>query len=124
MSDIILSVREPYLSNILNGSNIIWVRTKPILKFERGDVVYFAEPGTHGNVVGNAICTATQIATPKFAWEHYKHMMGMTFDDFNQYTQNHDTIFLIWLTLPCLWDKPRHISEYGFKRIPQSYCYV
>lgn len=123
MSDIILSVREPYISNILDGSKMIEVRTKPIPRLYRGSIVYLAKPGTHGNVIGSAICTATQLVTPTFAWHHYKEFMKIDGIAFDQYTAGHDTIFLIWLTMPCLWDKPQHISEFGFKRIPQSYCY-
>lgn len=124
MSNIILSVNEPDISNILDGSKMIEVRTQPILRLDRGDKVYLAKPGTGGQIIGSAICTATQLVTPTFAWHHYKQFMKMDGIAFNMFIAGHDTIFLIWLTMPCLWDKPRHISEYGFKRIPQSYCYV
>lgn len=124
MSDIILSVSEPDISNILNGSKMIEVRTQPILRLNRGDKVYLAKPGTRGQIIGSAICTATQLVTPTFAWHHYKEFMKIDGIAFDQYTAGHDTIFLIWLTMPCLWDKPQHISEYGFRRIPQSYYYL
>lgn len=124
MSDIILSVREPYISSILDGSKIIEIRTQPILRLDRGDKVLLAKPGTGGLVVGSAICTATQLITPKYAWEHYAQFMMIDKTAYDQYTAYHDTIFLIWLTMPCKWMRPVNCSIWGLKRIPQSYCYI
>lgn len=124
MSDIILSVREPYISSILDGSKMIEIRTQPILRLDRGDMVFLAKPGTGGQIVGSAICTATQLITPTYAWEHYKQFMKIDKVAFDQYTAYHDTIFLIWLTMPCKWKIPENCSDYGLKRIPQSYCYI
>lgn len=124
MSDIILSVREPYISNILDGSKMIEVRTQPILHLDRGDKVYLAKPGTGGQIVGSAICTGTQLITPKFAWEHYKQFMEIDKVAYDQYTVDRETIFLIWLTMPYRLRKPIPCDLFGLKRIPQSYCYV
>lgn len=124
MSDIILSVREPYISNILDGSKIIEVRTQPILRLDRGDKVFLAKPGTGGQIIGSAICTATQLINPTYAWQHYKQFMKIDGIAFDQYTACHDTIFLIWLTMPCRFRKPIPCDLFGLKRIPQSYCYV
>lgn len=124
MSDIILSVREPYISSILDGSKIIEVRTQPILRLDRGDKVYLAKPGTGGQIIGSAICTATQLITPTYAWEHYKQFMQIDKVAYDQYTADRDTIFLIWLTMPCRFLNPVPCDIFGLKRIPQSYCYV
>ena len=124
MSDIILSVREPFISDILDGSKIIEIRTQPILRLDRGDKVFLAKPGTGGQIIGSAICTATQLVTPKYAWEHYKQFMQIYKPAYDQYTVDHDTIFLIWLTMPCRLRIPIPCNLFGLKRIPQSYCYV
>lgn len=124
MSDIILSVREPYISDILDGSKMIEVRTQPILRLNRGDKIYLAKPGTGGQIIGSAICSATQLVTPTYAWHHYKQFMKIDGIAFDQYTAGHDTIFLIWLTMPCKWRFPVNCKIWGLKRIPQSYCYV
>lgn len=124
MSDIILSVREPYNYSILDGSKIIEVRTQPILRLDRGDKVYLAKPGTGGQIIGSAICTGTQLITPKFAWEHYKQFMEIDKVNYDKYTAYHDTIFLIWLTMPYRFKHPIYCDHWGIKRIPQSYCYV
>lgn len=124
MSDIILSVREPYISSILDGSKNIEVRTQPILRLDRGDKVYLAKPGTGGLIIGSAICTGTQLITPKFAWEHYKQFMEIDKVAYDQYTTDRDNIFLIWLTMPYRFKHPIPCDIFGLKRIPQSYCYV
>lgn len=124
MSDIILSVREPFISDILDGSKMIEVRTQPILRLDRGDKVYLAKPGTGGQIIGSAICTATQLVTPKYAWGHYKQFMKIGKVTYDQYTVDHDTIFLIWLTMPCKLRIPIPCNLFGLKRIPQSYCYI
>ena len=124
MSDIILSVREPNISNILDGSKIIEVRKQPILRLERGDKVYLAKPATGGQIVGSAICTATTLSTPNYAWEHYNQFMKIDELAFAQYTSGHNVIFLIWLTMPCKLKRPIPCDLFGLKRIPQSYCYV
>lgn len=124
MSNIILSVREPYISNILDGSKMIEIRTQPILRLDRGDKVYLAKPGTGGQIIGSAICTATQLVTPTYAWVHYAQFMKIDKTAYAQYTAGHDTIFLIWLTMPCRLKHPIPCNIFGLKRIPQSYCYV
>lgn len=124
MSDIILSVREPYISDILDGSKIIEVRTKPILRLERGDKVYLAKPGTGGQIIGSAICTGTQLITPKFGWYIYNQVMAIDKVNYDKYTAYHDYVFLIWLTMPCKLKHPIPCDLFGLKRIPQSYCYV
>lgn len=124
MSNIILSVREPYISSILDGSKMIEIRTQPILRLDRGDKVYLAKPGTGGQIIGSAMCAATQLVTPKYAWAHYKQFMMISKDAFDQYTVDHDTIFLIWLTMPCRLWLPIPCDLFGLKRIPQSYCYI
>lgn len=124
MSDIILSVREPYISSILDGSKIIEVRTQPILRLDRGDKVYLAKPGTGGLIIGSTICTATQLITPTYAWEHYKQFMEIDKVNYDKYTAYHYTIFLIWLTMPCKLKHTIPCDIFGLKRIPQSYCYV
>lgn len=124
MSDIILSVREPYISNILDGSKMIEIRTQPILRLDRGDKVYLAKPGTGGQIIGSAICTATILSTPRYTWAHYKQFMMISKDAFDQYTAGHGIIFLIWLTMPCRLKYPIPCNIFGLKRIPQSYCYV
>lgn len=124
MSDIILSVREPFISSILDGSKMIEIRTQPILRLDRGDKVYLAKPGTGGQIIGSAICTATTLCTPTYAWEHYKQFMKIDKVAFDQYTADRDIIFLIWLTMPCIFRKPIPCDLFGLKRIPQSYCYV
>lgn len=124
MSDIILSVREPYISSILDGSKMIEIRTQPILRLDRGNKVYLAKPGTGGLIIGSAICTGTQLITPKFAWEHYKQFMEIDKVAYDQYTVDRETIFLIWLTMPYRLRKPIPCDLFGLKRIPQSYCYI
>lgn len=124
MSDIILSVREPYISSILDGSKIIEIRTQPILRLDRGDKVFLAKPGTGGQIVGSAICTATQLITPTNAWENFKQFMKIDKVAFDQYTGDRETIFLIWVTMPCRFKHSIHCSLFGLRRIPQSYCYV
>ena len=124
MSDIILSVREPYISSILDGSKMIEIRTQPILRLDRGNKVYLAKPGTGGLIIGSAICTGTQLITPKFAWEHYKQFMEIDKVAYDQYTVDRDVIFLIWLTMPYQFKRPLPCDLFGLKRIPQSYCYV
>lgn len=124
MSDIILSVREPYISSILDGSKIIEVRTQPILRLDRGDKVFLAKPGTGGHIFGSAICTGTNLSSPDYAWEHYKQFMKIDEIAFAQYTAYHSVIFLIWLAMPCRFKESIHCSLFGLRRIPQSYCYV
>lgn len=124
MSDIILSVREPFISSILDGSKIIEVRTRPILRLERGDKVFLAKPGTGGQIIGSAICTATTLSTPTYAWEHYKQFMKIDKVNYDKYTAYHNVIFLIWLAVPCRWCEPWPCDIFGLKRIPQSYCYI
>ena len=124
MSDIILSVREPYISNILDGSKIIEIRTQPILRLDRGDKVWLAKPGTGGLIIGSAICTATTLSTPTYAWEHYNQFMKIDKVNYDKYTAYHDIIFLIWLTMPCRFKHPLPCDLFGLKRIPQSYCYI
>ena len=124
MSDIILSVREPYISSILDGSKMIEIRTQPILRLDRGNKVYLAKPGTGGLIIGSAICTGTQLITPKFAWEHYKQFMEIDKVAYDQYTVDRDVIFLIWLMMPYRLKHPIPCGLFGLKRIPQSYCYV
>lgn len=124
MSDIILSVREPFISSILDGSKMVEIRTQPILRLDRGDKVYLAKPGTGGLIIGSAICTATQLVTPKYAWSHYNQFMNIGKVTFDQYTVDHDIIFLVWLTMPCRYKRPIPCDLFGLKRIPQSYCYV
>ena len=124
MSDIILSVREPYISSILDGSKMIEIRTQPILRLDRGNKVYLAKPGTGGLIIGSAICTGTQLITPKFAWEHYKQFMEIDKVAYDQYTVDRDVIFLIWLMMPYRLKHPIPCDLFGLKRIPQSYCYV
>lgn len=124
MSNIILSVNEPDISNILDGSKMIEVRTRPILRLDRGDKVYLAKPGTGGQIIGSAICTATTLSTPTYAWEHYKQFMKIDEIAFNMFIAGHNVIFLIWLTMPCRYKKPIPCDMFGLKRIPQSYCYV
>lgn len=124
MSDIIISVREPFISDILDGSKMIEIRTQPILRLDRGDKVYLAKPGTGGQIIGSAICTATQLVTPKYAWSHYSQFINIGKVTFDQYTTDHDIIFLIWLTMPCRYKRPIPCDLFGLKRIPQSYCYI
>ena len=124
MSNIILSVREPYISNILDGSKAIEVRTQPILRLDRGDKVWLAKPGTGGLIVGSAICTATTLSTPTYAWEHYNQFMKIDEQEFTKYTSGHSVIFLIWLTMPLRLKRPIPCGQFGMKRIPQSYCYI
>lgn len=124
MSDIILSVRDPFISDILDGSKIIEIRTRPILSLDRGNKVFLAKPGTGGKIIGSAICMATQLVTPKYAWEHYHQFMNINKVTFDQYTTDHEVIFLIWLTMPCRLKRPIPCDLFGLKRIPQSYCYV
>lgn len=124
MSDIILSVREPFISDILDGSTVIEIRTQPILRLDRGDKVYLAKPGTGGHIIGSVICTSTQLVTPTYAWEHYKQFMKIDKVNYDKYTAYHETIFLIWTTMPCRFKHSVHCSLFGLRRIPQSYCYV
>lgn len=124
MSNIILSVREPFISRILNGSKMVEIRTQPILRLDRGDKVWLAKPGTGGKIIGSAICMATQLVTPKYAWEHYHLFIDINKTAYDQYTVDRDTIFLIWLTMPCRYKQPIPCDLFGLKRIPQSYCYV
>lgn len=124
MNDALISVREPYISRILEGTKTIEVRTQPITKIDRGSTIFFAQPGTHGLIVGSAICSGVDIVTPSFAWEHYQKQMQIDKADFNTYTKGRDTIFLLFLILPHRYKTPIHINYFGMKRIPQSYCYL
>mgnify|MGYP003543347321 CR=1 FL=1 len=123
MNDVILSIKQQYIDKIIDGSKTIEIRRRPPLKINRGSMIFFAQSGSGGMIVGDAMCAGITMATPQFAWEHYKDDMQISEYDFNEYTKGRAVICLIKLIMPQRYEKPLSVKHFGLKRIPQSFCY-
>lgn len=124
MNEVILSLKKQYIDSIIDGTKTIEIRRKAIHKLNRGSVIFFAQSGSGGMIVGDAMCAGITMATKEFAWEHYKDDMQLSEYDFNEYTKGREVIFLIKLIMPQRYDKPLSCKHFGLKRIPQSFCYL
>ena len=121
--DIILSVKSKYLRRIYAGTKSIEIRKRIPRKLKPNELVWFYESGK-GAVTGLGSFYGSKVVTPKEALEKYRDEMGVTDTEFWNYVGDATEIVLLGFTFVSYMDKGLPLSDFGLKRVPQSYCYV
>lgn len=125
MNNFVITIRKPYTKLILKKTKKFEIRTRIPKDLEKGSRIFVVEAGTHGAIffsfiVGNIIKIA-----PYDAWQQYGlEYLGVSVEDFHNYTKNSLNIYLIEITN--LWTYPGgfNLCEMSIKRPPMWFARV
>lgn len=107
----------------MSGEKTIEVRTRIPLHLDVGSVIYLGETGSHGNVIGQAICENFIIGTPDYLYRCYGKHTAIDPVTYKAYTSDHEVVIYIFLKYAFRYEKPRCISLFGRRTLPQSFFY-
>lgn len=125
MNNFVITIRKPYTKRILKRTKKFEIRTRIPKDLEKGDKIYVVEAGTHGGIFFYFIVRSIIKINPWDAWLQYGHKdLGVSLEDFYQYTKNSKFIYLIEIgiidsTYGCF-----NIRDMNIKRPPMWFTRV
>jgi predicted transcriptional regulator len=94
--DIVISVKEEYLTMIVNGDKTIELRRKTINVAPGSRIWLYAKSPT-AHISAYASVEKVITATPHMIWSKYHSEVGITLDEFNSYFDGSSTACAIFL---------------------------
>lgn len=119
----LMSIKPEYASQIYNKTKLIEIRKRVPRLLSFGDTIYFYESGT-GLITGSANVDGLVFGTPDWLYRLYKSKLGIDYDAYTKYVGNATNVYYIKLVHAKRFDAPYTLREFGFKRAPQSICYL
>ena len=89
-SNILISVNERHVQNMLNGTKTIELRRRAI-RIPKGSRVWIYSKVPVGEVCAYGIVEQVIEADPKDIWKEYGHVSGISLDEFDEYFANINT---------------------------------
>lgn len=142
MREILISIHPIWCELITSGKKTDEVRkTKPKLEIPFKCYVYETQGRTEtpwvdedghyifkgrGQVIGEFVCDCmTGLKADNMIQAYYNNTKGtcLTDEDLRLYADG-KKVYYWHISNLVIYDKPKELSEFGFKRPPQSWCYV
>jgi predicted transcriptional regulator len=125
-SDLLMSVKPKYAEQLFSGTKLVEIRKKFAKKWlGRRAVLYASRP--QGALVGEATIDSITQGSPDDIWARFETSIGVSWDDFKDYTASAEDVSAILLSdirpyrAPIPLDQIEYILQEDL-RPPQSYC--
>jgi len=90
-----ITIRPPFIEKIVSGVKAYEIRTRVPRNLDVGDDVYVVQAASGGKVVLVFNVRDIFVGTPERMWELYKRDLGVSEGEFNLYTANRESVYLI-----------------------------
>ena len=120
---ILISVYPAYGEQIKNRQKQVEFRKTRITR--KIEIVYFYFTSPISKVLLSATIKVIDYATPHHLWSKYKHISGITKQEFDEYFRDNHVGTAIVLHKVFTLDKPRSIYQFcHLKHPPQNFIYI
>lgn len=125
MNNFVITIRRPYTYRILKRTKRFEIRTRVPKDLEKGSKIYVVEAGTHGEIFFSFIVGSIIKIAPYDAWQQYGHEdLGVSVEDFHNYTKNSLYIYLIEITNIETFPGGFNLRDMSIKRPPMWFVRV
>lgn len=121
MKTILLPIRKVYSDLIFTGLKRVEYRKSVPPDIDR--VLVYESRGC-GMVVGHFDVKEIISDTPEVLWRSTAPVGGIGKSDFDAYFANRDSACAIMIQNPVMYDTPRPLDDYGFRRAPQNFVWI
>jgi predicted transcriptional regulator len=118
----LVSIRPVYVQQILDGTKKVELR-KSFSQEITHIVIYSTAP--ESTIVGWFEINKIENISPKNIWNKYKHIAGITYDDFFDYFEDRELGNVIHIGKVKRYKTQKLLSDFDFiKTAPQSFQYI
>lgn len=121
---VMFSIRPVHSQNILAGRKTCEFRRRLSARIGAESRILIYECVPTGRVVGEARVASIMSSAPADLWSATSDRGGVSRKLFDDYFAGREIAHAIVLVGVTRYEVPRHLSDYGIARAPQSYCYV
>lgn len=123
MSKILLSINPEHVENILNGSKKFEYRKNKCSRSDVNKIVIYATSPIK-KVVAEAEIKDIIIDKPEKVWSITNYSSGISKEFFDLYFKGREFAVAYKLGDVKKFNKPKSLSDYGLKFVPQSFIYL
>jgi predicted transcriptional regulator len=122
---ILISIRKEYWDMLVRGKKTVEYRkTAPVdAEAITRIICYISGPGG-GYVAGDMQVDAVLRSYPEEVWRQTSELGGISKEAFDAYYGTHTKAIAYYIGGVRVYESSRHVSDYGLKRPPMSWCGV
>ena len=124
MSNWLITIKEPYVRRIKEGTKLYEIRTRLPNSLKPGDTIFVVRSASRGEVVLSFSVAGIYRESPSYAWSAHWRVLGITLSDFLTYTRDRRFVNLIEIQNVRKMDNCPNIRDISMKRAPQWFTKI
>lgn len=124
MANWLITIKEPYLHRIVDGTKLYEIRTRVPSSLKRGDTIFVVQSGSSGKIVISFDVAGIYRYTPSFIWAAYWRGLGIKLLDYQSYTRDRRYVYMIEVQNVRKFDNCPNICDISMKRAPQWFTRI
>lgn len=124
MSNWLITIKEPYVRRIIEGTKLYEIRTKVPNSLKHGDTIFVVQSASLGKIVFSFDVAGIYRENPAYIWAAHWRFLGVKLLDFQSYVRDRRYVYMIKIQNVRKFNNCPNIHEISMKKAPQWFTKI